>query len=151
MAPAAGDNTALPALSIVGWFFPLPWLGYAASSVPPLASYPPSATRLKPLSKMGGQGIEVQIQAITGEEREAARSQDLSQGVDDSVRHVLCAGAEMEYWHNLRAGIDGQPEPDHLGGAAQSGAQFVQLQMWEPEVAEGALVQGLCVLASASQ
>jgi len=61
---------------------------------PPLASYPPSATRLKPLSKMGGQGIEVQIQAITGEEREAARSQDLSQGVDDSMRQVLRAGVE---------------------------------------------------------
>ena len=39
MAPAAGDNTALPALSIVGWFFPLPWLGYAASSVAPLACH----------------------------------------------------------------------------------------------------------------
>ncbi len=71
---------------------------------------------------MGGQGIEVQIQAITGEEREAARSQDLSQGVDDSMRQVLRAGAEMEYWYNLRAGIDGQPEPDHLCGAAQPGS-----------------------------
>jgi hypothetical protein len=57
----------------------------------------------------------------------------------------------MEHGENLRERIDGQPEPDHLCGAAQSGSQFVQLQMWEPEGAEGALVQGLCVLASASQ
>jgi hypothetical protein len=73
------------------------------------------------------------------------------QGVDDHVRCMLCASAEMEHRKNLREGIDGQPEPEHLCGAAQAGAQFVQLKMWEPEVAEGALVQGLCVLASASQ
>jgi hypothetical protein len=73
------------------------------------------------------------------------------QGVDDHVRCMLCAGAEIEYGKNLREGIDGQPEPEHLCGAAQPGSQFVQLKMWEPEVAEGALVQGLCVLASASQ
>jgi hypothetical protein len=54
-----------------------------------------------------------------------------------------------EHGKNLRERIDGQP--DHLCGAAQSGSQFVQLQMWEPELAEGALVRGLCVLASASQ
>ena len=65
--------------------------------------------------------------------------------------HVLDAGTEMEHGHKLRERIDGQPEPDHLCGAAQPGSQFVQLKMWEPEVAEGALVQGLCILASASQ
>ncbi len=59
--------------------------------------------------------------------------------------HVLGAGTEMEHGHKLRERIDGQPEPDHLCRAAQPGSQFVQLKMWEPEVAEGALVQGLCV------
>ena len=67
------------------------------------------------------------------------------------MRHVLRTGTQMEHGKNLRKGIDGQPEPEHVCGAAQPGAQFVQLQMWEPEVAEGALVQGLCVRASASQ
>ena len=65
------------------------------------------------------------------------------QRVDDRVRRILSAGAEMEHRKNLRERIDGQP--DHLCGAAQSGAQFVPLQMWESEGAEGALVQGLCV------
>ncbi len=77
--------------------------------------------------------------------------QELSQGVDDYVCRILCAGAEMECGKNLREGIDGQPEPEHVCGAAQPGAQFVQLEVREPEMAEGALVQGLCVLASASQ
>ena len=35
MAPAAKDNRALPALSTVGWFFPLPSLEYTAGSVAP--------------------------------------------------------------------------------------------------------------------
>jgi len=35
MAPAAKDNKALPVLSTVGWFFPLPSLEYAAGSIAP--------------------------------------------------------------------------------------------------------------------
>ncbi len=95
--------------------------------------------------------VEVQIEAITGKKREAARNQEVLQGMDDHVRRILCAGAEIKHKKDLRERIDGQPEPDHLCGAAQPGSQFVQLEMWEPEVAEGALMQGLCVLASASQ
>jgi len=100
---------------------------------------------------MSREGIEVEIEPVTGEEREAARSQELSQGVDEQVRHVLRAGTQMEHRQNLGARVDGQPEPQHLAGTAQPCAQFVQLEVREPEMAEGALVQGLCVLASASQ
>ena len=57
----------------------------------------------------------------------------------------------MEDWKKLRAGIDGQPEPQQLCGAAQPGAQFIQLQMRELEIAEEALVQGLCMCPSATQ
>ncbi len=35
MAPAAKDNRALLVLSTVGWFFPLPSLGYVAGIVAP--------------------------------------------------------------------------------------------------------------------
>jgi len=66
--------------------------------------------------------------------------QEALQGVDDHVRRMLCAGAEIEHGKNLRERIDGQPEPDHLCGAAQSGSQFVQLQVWEPQLAEGTFV-----------
>jgi hypothetical protein len=78
-------------------------------------------------------------------------SQEVLQGMDDHVRRILCAGAEVEHRKKLRERIDGQPEPDHLRGAAQPRSQFVQLEMWEPQVAERALVQSLCVLASTSQ
>jgi hypothetical protein len=73
--------------------------------------------------------------------------QELLQGVDDQVRHVLRAGTQMEDGKNLGAGIYGQPE--HLCGAAQPGAQFVQLEVGNLEGVEAVLVQGLSVLASA--
>jgi len=101
----------------------------------PLVCFPPSASYVEPLSKLGSQGVEVQIEAITGEKWEAARNQEVLQGMDDHVRRILCARAEIEHRNDLRERIDGQPEPDHLYGAARPGSQFVQLEMWEPEVA----------------
>src|SRR6266852_2692351 len=67
------------------------------------------------------------------------------------MRHVLRAGTQMEHGNNLRAGIDCQPQPQDLFVAAQPGAQFIQLEVRELEVAEVTLVQGLSVLASAGQ
>jgi hypothetical protein len=46
----------------------------------------------------------------------------------------------MEDGKNLRAGVDGQPEPEDVLIAAQPGSQFIQLEVWEPEMAEGTLV-----------
>ena len=74
---------------------------------------------------MSCEGIEVAIEAITGEEGDATRSQELSQGVDNPMRRVLRAGAEIKHGQKLRTGVDGQPEPKHLSGAAQPGAQFI--------------------------
>ncbi len=74
---------------------------------------------------MGRERIEVQIEPITGEQRDAARSQMLSQGMNDAVCHVLCARTEMEHRNNLGERIDGEPEPHHLCGAAKPGAQLV--------------------------
>ena len=52
------------------------------------------------------------------------------------MRHVLRAGAEMEDGKKLRARVDSQPQPEHLCGAAQPCSQFVQLEVWELEMAE---------------
>ena len=46
---------------------------YQARRYLPLAYMPPSPNHLKPLAKMGCEGIEVQIEAITGEERQTER------------------------------------------------------------------------------
>ena len=77
--------------------------------------------------------------------------QDLSQGMDDVMGHVLCSGTELKHRKNLREGINGQPEPEHLCGAAQPGAQFIQLQVREVQMAEEALMQDLRVLTSTRQ
>jgi hypothetical protein len=57
----------------------------------------------------------------------------------------LCSGAKLKHRKKLGEGIDGQPQPENLLGAAQSGAQFVQLNVRDLEVAEIVLVQGLSV------
>jgi hypothetical protein len=57
----------------------------------------------------------------------------------------------MEHWKNLGAGVDGQPEPEHVCGAAQPGVEFIQLQMREVQVAEIVLVQRLSMLPSARE
>ena len=48
--------------------------------------------------------------------------QALSQGMDEQMRHGLCARTELQHRKNLGEGIDGQPEPEHLFGAAEPGA-----------------------------
>jgi hypothetical protein len=65
--------------------------------------------------------------------------------------HGLCAGAELKHRKNLRARINGQPQPEHLCGAAQPGAQFVQLEVEDLQGVEAVLVQGLSLLPSASE
>ena len=65
--------------------------------------------------------------------------------------HVLRSRTELKHGKNLRQGINGQPEPEHLCGAAQPGAEFVQLEVRDVEVAEGALMEDLSVPACASE
>ena len=68
--------------------------------------------------------------------------------MDEPVRCMLCAGTKVEDGNDLREGVDGQPQPQHVCGAAQPGAQFVQLQVRELEVGEAAPLQCLSVLES---
>ena len=64
---------------------------------------------------------------------------------------MLGAGPQSERGKNLGARIDGQPQPEHLCCAAQPRAQFVQLEVREPQMAEGQLMQRLRMLASTGQ
>ena len=71
--------------------------------------------------------------------------------MDEEKSHVLGSRTELKHRQNLCQGIDGQPEPEYLSGAAPPGSQFIQLDMREPEMGEETLVQGLCMLPSASE
>jgi hypothetical protein len=50
-----------------------------------------------------------------------------------------------------RARINRQPQPEDLLSAAEPCSQFVQLEVWEVEMAEGPLVQRLSMLACTSK
>jgi hypothetical protein len=64
---------------------------------------------------------------------------------------MLCAGTQIEHRQNLGERIDGQPQPEHLCGAAQPGSEFVQLEVRDVQVAKATLVQALSVPACASE
>jgi hypothetical protein len=57
----------------------------------------------------------------------------------------------MEHGKKLGAGINCQPQLHHLLGATSPRSQFIQLEVWEPEVAKEALMQSLSVRALAGQ
>jgi len=67
------------------------------------------------------------------------------------MRRDLRAGTQMEDRNDLCKGVDGQPEPQHLLGAAQSRPQFVQLEVGKLEMTEKVLVKALSVLPSAGE
>ena len=81
----------------------------------PPAHFPPSPTHLEPVSKMSRQCVEVEIEPVTGEKRETAMSQEVSQGVDKQRGHVLGAGTQLEHGQNFGARINGQPQKDAPG------------------------------------
>ncbi len=73
----------------------------------PPEDFAPSATHLAPVSKMGRESIEIEIEPVTRKERETTRSRDLSQGMDEQMSHVLCAGTQLEHGKKLGARING--------------------------------------------
>jgi hypothetical protein len=111
----------------------------------PLAHVAASPTHLEPLTKVGRERIKVEIEPVTGEKWEAAWGQALSERVDEPMSHALRAGTELKHRKNLRARIDGQPQPEDLFSAAEPCSQFIQLYMRELEVAEIVIMQRLSV------
>src|SRR5215472_3347842 len=71
--------------------------------------------------------------------------------MDDVMSHVLGSRTELKHGQNLGARIESQPQPGHLGGAAQACANFVQLEVREVQVAETALMKKLSVPACARE
>src|SRR5579864_3993309 len=68
MALAARDSTGLPALTTVGWFSPLPWLGYVAGSVaPPACHLALAAARASPGAMHGDAQSDSKLATIEDE------------------------------------------------------------------------------------
>ena len=56
---------------------------------------------------MGREGIEIEIESVTREDRKAVWGQDPPERVDHGMGRILRAQTEMEDRKNLRTGIDG--------------------------------------------
>jgi hypothetical protein len=90
-----------------------------------------SSAACHPLPKMRRQSVEVEVQAVTREDRAAASSQPSMQLVDHSMRDILRPCAKLQHRDDLRERIDHHPEPERMHAAAEAGAQFVELKMRE--------------------
>jgi hypothetical protein len=64
---------------------------------------------------------------------------------------VLRARTQMQDRKDLRTGVDGQPQPQDVGVAAQPRPQFVQLDIRKLEMTEKVRVKALSVLPSTGQ
>jgi hypothetical protein len=115
----------------------------------PLVRAPPDARN--PLAEMRGQSVEVVVEAITGEDRDAAEGQSLTEVMDDRICSILGARSQMEGGNQFGDGIDGQPEPQHLHPPAEPGTDLVQLQMRQPKAAAEVVVHRCAVLPGARQ
>ncbi len=73
---------------------------------------------------MSREGREVQIEAITGEQRQTIMGQKPLQGVDEQMRRMLCAGTQMQHGQKLCAGVDGQPQKDAPGWSCEAVCEF---------------------------
>jgi hypothetical protein len=90
---------------------------------------------------MGTQRVEVQIQAVAGEDRQASRSEALLEVVDDHVGHSLRTRTQMEHWNDFGDRVNGEPQPQAMSSTAQPSADLIQLHMRQMEGAKGAIVQ----------
>ena len=60
---------------------------------------------------MGGEGIEVEVEAVTGEDRQTARRQGQCEAVHEGMGQVLRARAEGQGRDHLGLHVQGQPQP----------------------------------------
>jgi hypothetical protein len=71
----------------------------------PLARWP--AHTRDPLTKVGGQCVEVEVQGVAASHGDALRRKMLAQIVDKAMRRVLGPCAQIEYWNELADGVNG--------------------------------------------
>jgi len=85
----------------------------------------------EPTSKVGGQGIEVQIKPIGRKQRNPAGCQGPTQSMHQGIGDAARAWTEGEGGDELGDGIEGDPTPSCLGFIPQSQAQFIELNVTE--------------------
>lgn len=100
----------------------------------PVASLLPHA--LNPAAEVGGQRVEIQLQALTGKYGQAVRCQDFDQGMYDGMSHRLRARSNFQHSNDFGASIDGEPNPQRVSLLTGLGTELIQLDMQELQVVE---------------
>ena len=95
---------------------------------------------------MGRQGIEVEVEAIAGEDREAVGCQVLPQGMDHVMGSILSARTEVEHRDQLAERVNDDPEPQHVGAVTQPRAEFIQLEVGQVQLLQPAVMQASTML-----
>jgi hypothetical protein len=85
---------------------------------------------------MGGEGVEVQVEAVTRKDQNAAGSQDERDRMDEGMGQVQSPRPDLQGGRDLSHGIKGDPHPEILRLVAQSGQQLVQLEMTQVQRVE---------------
>lgn len=84
---------------------------------------------MQPGSKVCGERIEVEIQAIAGKGWNIPRSEDVGDSVNQCVCGGLGAWTELSGGDQFGFGIESQPEPDLVTFVAEGSTEFIQLNV----------------------
>ena len=90
----------------------------------------------RPLTEVGGQSVEVEIEAVAGKDRQAAGGQDERERMDDGMRHNLSAWANLEGGDEFGHRVAGGPPPQVVRLVAQGSKQLIELEMAKGELVE---------------
>ena len=90
----------------------------------------------EPVAEVGGESLEVEVEAITGTDRHTARGERERDGMDERVGEVLGAGAELAGGDELGFGIKGDPAPGIVRFVAERGVELSKLEMANLPVAK---------------
>ena len=88
------------------------------------------------MTEVGGEGVEVQVEAVTRKDWGAAGSQDERDRMDEGMGQVLSPRPDLQGGPDLGHGIKGDPHPEVVRLVAQSGEQLIQLEMPEVQMVE---------------
>ena len=97
-------------------------------------------------SGLAPQSIDGYVRALR-----AARRQDLGQRLQEGIRHILGAWAELQRRQEFGHRVKRHSHPQVIGCVAQSGVPFIQLRMPEGQVPEEMSLNLVGVLTGARE
>ncbi len=96
--------------------------------------------RAKPVTEMGGDGVEIAAQTICCESRDAIRLQAHLEIVGESHGIIVFAMTQVKGRQDLGDWIDGEPQP-HLASATNPAVELIHLDEGQHQISEETIVK----------